>query len=138
MKLLKKLVLILFTFSLLGCIDEDNEFYGYISYYGDEFAGNRTASGGIFDTNKYTCASRTLPFRTILEVMNTENNKTVIVMVNDRGPYVENRILDISKRSTQRIDMIEKGVIFAKIKILKRGNGTFSEEDYNNMIREYY
>ncbi|MEN2997850.1 MAG: septal ring lytic transglycosylase RlpA family protein [Brevinematia bacterium] len=117
---------------------QEEYFYGYISFYGEEFAGRKTASGAVFDYNKYTCASRTLPFGTILEVMNTKNGKSVVVMVNDRGPFVEGRILDISKRSAQEIDMIRDGITFARIRIVKLGSGVFSEEEYSKMVGEYY
>ncbi len=117
---------------------QEEYFYGNISYYGDEFAGRKTSSGAIFDQEKYTCASKTLPFGTILEVMNIKNGKSVVLMVNDRGPFVKNRILDISKRAAREIDMITEGVTFARIKIIKLGNGTFSEDEYKKMIGEYY
>lgn len=122
----------------LKALGQEEYFYGIISYYGEEFAGRKTASGVVFDPNKYTCASRTLPFGTILEVMNTKNGKSVVVMVNDRGPFVEGRILDISKKSAQELDMIRDGTTFARIRIVKLGDGKFSEDEYNKMIGEYY
>lgn len=125
------------TLSLIS-FGQEEYFYGIISYYGEEFAGRKTASGAIFDPNKYTCASRTLPFGTILEVMNTKNGKYVVVMVNDRGPFIEGRILDISKKSAQELDMIRDGITFARVRIIKLGDGKFSEEEYNKMIGEYY
>lgn len=122
----------------LKALGQEEYFYGIISYYGEEFSSRKTASGVVFDPNKYTCASRTLPFGTILEVMNTKNGKSVVVMVNDRGPFVEGRILDISKKSAQELDMIKDGTTFARIRIVKLGDGKFSEDEYNKMIGEYY
>ncbi|MCX8028618.1 MAG: septal ring lytic transglycosylase RlpA family protein [Brevinematales bacterium] len=132
--------LVIVSFVMFECnvFGQEEYIYGNISYYGEEFANRKTSSGVIFDPNKYTCASRTLPFGTILEVMNTKNGKTVVVMVNDRGPFVEGRILDISKRAAQDLDMIKDGVIFARIKIVRLGSGVFSEDEYSKMIGEYY
>lgn len=137
-KALFVLCLIPFIVSSVNIFGQEEYFYGNISYYGEEFAGRKTASGATFDPNKYTCASRTLPFGTILEVMNPKNGKHVVVMVNDRGPFVEGRILDISKKSAQELDMIRDGVIFARVRIVKLGDGKFSEDEYNKMIGEYY
>lgn len=124
--------------TIIYCSAQEEYFYGNVSYYGEEFANRKTSSGAMFDPNKYTCASRSLPFGTILEVMNTKNGKSVVVMVNDRGPFVEGRILDLSKRSAQDLDMIKDGTTFARIKVVKLGNGIFSESEYNKMIGEYY
>ncbi|MFN4245610.1 MAG: septal ring lytic transglycosylase RlpA family protein [Brevinematia bacterium] len=117
---------------------QEEYFYGTVSYYGDEFHGRKTASGVIFDQNKYTCASRTLPFGTILEVMNVKNGKNVILMVNDRGPFVKDRLLDLSRKAAQDLDMIRDGVTFARIRIVKLGSGVFSEDEYKRMLGEYY
>lgn len=131
-------VVFLIVFSFCYGVAQEEFFYGTVSYYGEEFAGRKTASGAIFDPTKYTCASKSLPFGTILEVMNTKNGKSVVVMVNDRGPFVEGRILDLSKRSAQEIGMIKDGLTFARVRIVKLGEGIFSEEEYNKMIGEYY
>jgi len=92
---------------------------GKASYYADKFHGRQTASGEIFNMNKMTCAHKTLSFGTRLLVKNLKNGKTVIVRVNDRGPFVGNRILDLSKAAAQKLDMIRSGVIDVEITILK-------------------
>ncbi len=106
---------------------------GKASFYGAAFDGKVTASGDRYDMNQYTCASPKLPFGTILLVTNTDNNKSVIVMVNDRGPFKMNskgrplyplkphptRLLDLSKKAFSEISDIEKGVINIKYEILK-------------------
>ncbi|MCK5741652.1 MAG: septal ring lytic transglycosylase RlpA family protein [Chlorobi bacterium] len=92
---------------------------GKASYYADKFHGRQTASGEIFNMNKMTCAHKTLGFGTRLLVKNLGNGKTVIVRVNDRGPFVGNRILDLSKAAAQKLDMIRSGVIDVEITILK-------------------
>ena len=95
--------------------------YGESSYYADKFHGRKTANGEIFDMYKKTAAHKTLPFNTMLEVTNLENNQSVIVRVNDRGPFIGNRILDLSYGAAMEIDMISSGVVKVKIKIVKWG-----------------
>ena len=95
--------------------------YGESSYYADKFHGRKTANGEIFDMYTKTAAHKTLPFNTLLEVTNLENNQSVIVRVNDRGPFVGNRILDLSFGAAREIDMISSGVVRVKIKIVKLG-----------------
>lgn len=95
--------------------------YGESSYYADKFHGRKTANGEIFDMYKKTAAHKTLPFNTMLKVTNLENNQSVIVRVNDRGPYKKGRILDISYGAAREIDMISSGVVRVRIKILKWG-----------------
>ena len=83
---------------------------GEASFYGGDFHGKKTASGVPFDQNKPTAASRELPLGTKATVTNQENGKSVDVIVNDRGPYVDKRIIDLSKKAAKDIDMIEDGV----------------------------
>jgi rare lipoprotein A len=94
--------------------------YGKASYYAEKFHGNPTASGEIFDMNGLTAAHKTLPFGTICRVTNLENNKQVIIKINDRGPFIENRILDLSKGAALKLDSIKSGVIEVKIEILSK------------------
>ncbi|MGB9721023.1 MAG: septal ring lytic transglycosylase RlpA family protein [bacterium] len=93
--------------------------YGLASYYGDEFHGKKTASGEIYNKWDYTCAHKTLNFGTRLKVTNIENKKSVIVRVNDRGPFAKNRIIDLSYAAAKEIDLITKGVIRVKIEVIK-------------------
>jgi len=92
---------------------------GMASYYGDQFQGKKTASGEPYDRGAYTCAHRTLPFGTQVRVTNLKNKKSVLVRVNDRGPWVEGRIIDLSYVAASDIGMIRDGVIKVKITILK-------------------
>ncbi len=96
--------------------------YGEASYYADKFHGRKTANGEIFDMYKLTAAHKSLPFDTILEVTNQNNGKSVVVRVNDRGPYKKGRILDLSYAAAKSIDMISTGVARVQIKILKLGS----------------
>ncbi|MDR2942650.1 MAG: septal ring lytic transglycosylase RlpA family protein [Treponema sp.] len=82
---------------------------GIASWYGKEFDGRPTASGEIFDSSQLTAAHPSLPFGTVLVVTNRHNNKKVTVKVNDRGPFVAARIIDISKAAAEQLDMISTG-----------------------------
>ncbi len=82
---------------------------GVASYYGAELAGNRTANGERFDPGALTAAHRTLPMGTRLRVTNKANGKSVVVRINDRGPFAKNRIIDVSRAAAERIAMIRSG-----------------------------
>lgn len=100
--------------SQADCCPEDvvlgNIIEGKASYYGVRFHGKKTANGEKMDKAALTCAHKTLPFGTMLEVTNLANGERVIVRVNDRGPYSGSRIIDISLEAAQRIKMINSGV----------------------------
>lgn len=82
---------------------------GMASYYGAELAGNRTANGERFNPNALTAAHRTLPMGTKLKVTNQANGKSVVVRINDRGPFAKGRIIDVSRAAAQQISMIRSG-----------------------------
>ena len=94
---------------------------GRISYYGDGFAGRKTASGEPFDPAALTMAHRTLPFGTRVRVTNVENQRSVDVVVNDRGPFVAGRIADLSRAAAARIGMFADGVVEALLEVLEPG-----------------
>lgn len=93
---------------------------GLASWYGPPYDGKPTHSGEIFDSTKFTAAHPTLPFGTILTVTNLQNNKQVIVRINDRGPFTPSRIIDVSKAAAEQLDMIVTGT--AKVMIESRGS----------------
>jgi rare lipoprotein A len=95
------------------------KFKGWASYYSNDFHNRKTASGDIYDKNKLTAAHRDLPFGTKLRVRNLKNQRSVIVVVNDRGPFVACRMLDLSYRAAQEIDMIKDGIAEVEIEILQ-------------------
>jgi rare lipoprotein A len=95
-----------------------NAFKGKASYYHKKFHGRKTASGELFNNLEYTCAHRTLPFGTMLEVENPVSHKWIIVRVNDRGPFAKNRVLDLSYQAAKEVGMVQKGIIFVKAKII--------------------
>lgn len=90
---------------------------GKASWYGPGFHGKRTASGEIFDQNKLTAGSRSLPLGTVVEVTNLKNRRKVEVKINDRGPYVKGRTLDLSRAAADSLGMVKTGVAPVKIKI---------------------
>lgn len=92
---------------------------GMASYYGDELAGRPTASGEPFDPTRLTAAHRTLPFGTKLRVTNLRNGKTVVVRINDRGPFARRRIIDLSYAAARRIGMVATGTALVRIERLR-------------------
>jgi rare lipoprotein A len=92
---------------------------GIASWYGDPYHGRRTASGEVYDKNKMTAAHRTLPFNTMVLVHNLENGKDVKVRINDRGPFVKNRIIDLSFAAARKIGMVGTGSAHVRIDILE-------------------
>jgi rare lipoprotein A len=97
--------------------------HGVASWYGEEFAGRTTANGEIFDPTLLTAAHRTLPFGTIVEITNPVTHQSVRVRVNDRGPYIGNRVIDLSYAAAQKIGLIEPGVGNVDITVVKIGSG---------------
>lgn len=93
---------------------------GKASYYADKYDGRKTASGATFSQNKLTAAHNTLPFGTKVKVKNTGNNKSVKVIINDRGPFTAGRIIDLSKRGAEQIDMVKQGVATVEIRYKKK------------------
>ncbi|HYO56958.1 septal ring lytic transglycosylase RlpA family protein [Archangium sp.] len=83
---------------------------GLASYYGPGLAGRPTASGEKFNPKDFTAAHKKLPFGTCLRVVNMENGRSVEVRVNDRGPFVKGRVVDVSLAAAKRLDMLDKGV----------------------------
>jgi len=90
---------------------------GWASYYSSAFAGKKTASGEVFDPDAMTAAHRSLRLGSVVRVENIANGKTVYVRINDRGPYAQERIIDLSKAAAEKLGMIEKGTARVKIYI---------------------
>ena len=90
---------------------------GIASFYGDDYQGKLTANGEKFNKNAKTAAHKELPFDTNVRVINTYNQKSVIVRINDRGPYKDNRIIDLSEGAAIELEMIEDGVVPVRIEI---------------------
>jgi rare lipoprotein A len=92
---------------------------GQGSYYADKFAGKRTASGTPYRPGKLTAAHNTLPFGTKIKVTNAKTGRSVKVTVNDRGPHVKGRIVDLSKKAAKKIGLTEAGVAPVQLKVVK-------------------
>jgi rare lipoprotein A len=94
---------------------------GTASYYADKFHGRKTANGEIFNMHDLTAAHKTLPFGTIVKVTNLKNNKSVKLRINDRGPFVKDRIIDVSLAAAKELDMLGTGTAEVRIDILESG-----------------
>ncbi len=92
---------------------------GIASWYGPKFNGQLTANGEIFDMHDLTAAHRTLPLPSVVRVTNLDNNRSAIIRVNDRGPFARDRIIDLSKKSAEILDVIKKGTARVKVEFLK-------------------
>jgi rare lipoprotein A len=90
------------------------------SYYADRFHGRRTASGEAFDNRAMTAAHRTHRFGTRVRVTNQRNGLSVVVRINDRGPYGRGRVIDLSRAAAERIGMIRAGVVPVTVEVLPR------------------
>ncbi|MGH9773953.1 MAG: septal ring lytic transglycosylase RlpA family protein [Candidatus Acidiferrales bacterium] len=101
---------------------------GVASWYGPQFNGHRTSNGEIYDMYAYTAAHRTLPFNTVVRVTNLNNSKQVEVRINDRGPFVANRVIDLSLSAAQAIEMVGTGTAPVRIEIVSGSNVSESPE----------
>ncbi len=93
---------------------------GQASYYGQELAGNPTASGETFSPDDLTAAHPTLPFGSLVRVTNTRNGRSVVVRINDRGPFAESRIIDLSHAAAREIGMVRAGTAHVRVDLLKK------------------
>jgi rare lipoprotein A len=91
---------------------------GVASWYGPKFHGRKTASGEKYNQNAMTAAHKTLPFGTKVRVKNVKNDKSVIVRINDRGPFAKGRIIDVSRAAAKKLDMINSGTAKVNIKVV--------------------
>lgn len=113
---------------------------GTASWYGPGFHGRLTSSRERYDQDELTAAHRTLPFDTIVEVVNTENNKTVEVRINDRGPYAGNRIIDLSRAAADEIGMKDDGVAEVELVLVEAGGPmpeNINQRTYTIQLGEY-
>ncbi len=95
---------------------------GIASFYADKFEGRQTANGEIYYHAKRTAAHRTLPFGSVIKVTNLENNRYIVVRVNDRGPFVDNRLIDLSKSAAQELGFVEKGLAKVRVEVIANTN----------------
>lgn len=100
---------------------------GKASFYADKFEGSFTASGEKYKHSKLTGAHKSLPFGTKVRVTNLANNQSVEVIINDRGPYVEGRIIDVSKSAAEQLGFISQGLAEVKLEVIDAGSGKVSD-----------
>jgi rare lipoprotein A len=112
------ITLSLFVLSFSAIAQTGYKEKGSASYYAGKFNGRKTASGEIFDSRKLTAAHRTLKFGTMVKVTNTKNNKSVVVKVNDRGPFAHNRVIDLSQEAANQIDMVQAGTAVVVLEVV--------------------
>ncbi len=105
----------------------------HFSYYGGKFHGRKTASGKIFNKNEFTCAHKTLPFGTKIEITNPKNNNSIVVTVTDRGPYVKGRSFDLSEGAFKKVmNGSNAGTATLNYRILEKSN--FKEDLKSTVI----
>ncbi|MFN4287034.1 MAG: septal ring lytic transglycosylase RlpA family protein [Brevundimonas sp.] len=104
--------------------DPDYDEVGLASWYGDAFHGRPTATGEIFDMHGLSAAHKTLPLPGLVEVTNLENGRTVILRLNDRGPFVEGRIIDLSRQAAVELGLLERGVGRVRVRYVGRAPRT--------------
>ena len=104
--------------SITPSVPTSGQFTGHISYYGPGFHGKQTANGERYNQNDHTCAHKTLPFGTMLKITLAKTNKSVVVRVNDRGPYIKGRTVDLSVAAAEEIGLTHEGVGEARIEIV--------------------
>ena len=132
------------TYTVLGQTYTPKEDYSYsetgiASWYGDDFHDKRTANGETYNMRAITAAHRTLPLPSIVKVTNLENGKSIIARVNDRGPYVKNRIIDVSEKGAELLGYKNKGTTKVKVEILAEASKALKEAmlSDNNKSKTY-
>lgn len=95
-----------------------NKVSGIVSWYADKFHGKKTSSGELYNKNNFTAAHKTLPFGTKVKVTNTNNGKSVVVKINDRGPHTKSRLLDLSKAAFTSIGSTSAGILNVQMEVL--------------------
>ena len=123
---MQKLIFSLF-FTFLCALAFGQVQTGKASFYADKFEGTPTASGEKYRHNKLTAAHKTLPFGTRVRITNLGNNQSVEVIINDRGPYVENRIVDLSKSAAEKLGFVNQGLAEIKLEVIDAGDGKTSD-----------
>jgi len=133
----KRLILILLTFfigflfttcSNYRYFPSGNVQVGQASWYGEDFHGKKTANGETYNMYAMTAAHKTLPFESVVLVLNLKNKKSVRVRINDRGPFIKGRIIDLSYAAAKGIDMVGPGVVPVRIEVLQSDSPNIAQE----------
>lgn len=115
MRVIIPMMLLLFSVSCSPRVSKT----GTASYYAEKFEGRKTASGAVFRNSKRTAAHKTLPFGSRVKVKNLKTGRSVRVKINDRGPFVNGRIIDLSQKSARKIGMLRDGITEVEIRYRK-------------------
>lgn len=118
MRLIYPIIALVALFNLAFVFNPGYSERGIASFYGKKFHGRPTASGELFDMSAMTAAHKKLPFNTLLKVTNLKNGRFVYVRVNDRGPFIHRRIIDLSRAAAEQIDLIESGTAPVEIVVI--------------------
>ncbi len=139
---MKKLILFIYlvVLSVAGIAQTQT---GKASFYADKFEGRPTASGEKYKHSKLTAAHKSLPFGTRVKVTNLANQKTVEVVINDRGPYVDGRIIDLSKSAAEALGFVNIGLADVQVEVIDAGDGksTSNTKAIGNVVvdeKEFY
>lgn len=123
---MRKLLPVLFFTMIIGGVFGQVQ-TGKASFYADKFEGSQTASGEKYKHNRLTAAHKSLPFGTKVRLTNLANNQTVEVTINDRGPYVEDRIVDVSRAAAEQLGFVNSGLAEVKLEVIDAGDGKTSD-----------
>jgi rare lipoprotein A len=123
---MKNVLSLLITMMALSSLLEAQE-YGLASFYSDKFQSRPTASGELYDKDKLTASHKTLPFDTYIRVTRLDNKKSVVVRVNDRGPYISGRVVDVSRKAAEALDLFKEGTASVKVEVVSKPSAVEEE-----------
>jgi rare lipoprotein A len=123
---MKKIVLSVLLAFVVSCVTAQIQ-TGKASFYADKFEGRPTASGEKYKNSKLTAAHKSLPFGTKVKVTNVANSQSVAVIIKDRGPYVDGRIIDLSKSAAEKLGFINQGLAEVQVEVIDAGQGKTSD-----------
>lgn len=109
---------------LQGCLIQT----GIASWYGEDYHGSQTASGEIYDMESLTAAHKRLPFNTVVGVKNLDNGENVIVRINNRGPFIEGRVIDLSRKAAREIGVLTTGLADVELYLIEAGDAELPED----------
>lgn len=128
MKAISFLALIPVLFLSLNTLTAQEEEFGLASFYSDDFHGRKTAYGDYYDKDKLTAAHKKYPYGTKIKVTRLDNNKSVVVTVTDKGPYIKGRVVDLSRRAAESIGLVADGVAQVKVELAGKSTTKPAEE----------
>ncbi len=135
---MKRTIFLLFIFVTFNIYVIEDE--GMASWYGPNFHGKKTANGEIYNQDDLTAAHRTFPFGSIVKIISLENNKYTFVRINDRGPFAKDRIIDLSRKAAEQLDMIISGTMKVRTILIEKGNNKYhkyTDQKYKIQIASF-